>query len=62
MSKLNKIIKSTVLYYNRTDSFCKKFLTVYKLLTGDRAIDKNDTFYAHAIYQPTLVRKKILLR
>ena len=45
-------------YYNRTECFCKKFLNVYKLLTGDRAIDKNDVFHAHAIYQPQLVRQK----
>ena len=45
-------------YYNNPDSFCKKFLAAYKILTNDRAVDKNDVFYAHAIYQPTLVRKK----
>ena len=45
-------------YYNRTKCFCKKFLDVYKLLTGDRAIDKNDVFYGHAVYQPQLVRQK----
>ena len=45
-------------YYNRSDSFCKQFLATYKSLTGDRAVDKNEVFYAHAVYQPTLVRKK----
>ena len=45
-------------YYNNATSFCKKFLQVYKTLTGDRAIDKNDIFYAHAVYQPTLTRQK----
>ncbi|MGF1588945.1 MAG: DUF5895 domain-containing protein [Pleurocapsa sp.] len=45
-------------YYNNPSSFCKKFLNVYKSLTGDRAIDKNDIFYAHAVYQPELVRQK----
>jgi|GEM_PF-3474648 len=45
-------------YYNNSTSFCKKFLSCYKTLTGDRAIDKNDVFYAHAVYQPTLIRKK----
>ena len=46
-------------YYNVADSFCKKFLATYKSLTGDRAIDKNEIFYAHAVYQPTFVRKKV---
>ena len=45
-------------YYNQPNSFCKQFLGVYKSLTNDRAIDKNNIFYAHAIYQPTLIRKK----
>ena len=45
-------------YYNNPDSFCKKFLQTYKKLTRDRAIDKNNVFYAHAVYQPTLVRQK----
>lgn len=45
-------------YYNNPDSFCKKFLATYKILTGDRAIDKNDIFYAHGIYQPNLTRRK----
>ena len=45
-------------YYNNADSFTKKFLQVYKTLTGDRAINKNDVFFAHAVYEPTLVRKK----
>ena len=45
-------------YYNKSDSFCKKFLSIYKALTNDRAIGKNNVFYAHAIYQPTLVRDK----
>ncbi|MBW4532484.1 MAG: hypothetical protein KME09_00960 [Pleurocapsa minor HA4230-MV1] len=46
-------------YYNVADCFCKQFLAVYKSLTGDRAIDKNEIFYAHAIYQPTFVRKLV---
>ena len=45
-------------YYNVADSFCKQFLATYKSLTGDRAIDKNEVFYAHAVYQPKLVRNK----
>lgn len=45
-------------YYNNPDSFCKKFLATYKILTGDRAIDKNEIFYAHGVYQPTLSRQK----
>ena len=45
-------------YYNNPNSFCKHFLQVYKSLTGDRAIDKNDVFYAHAVYHPNLVRQK----
>lgn len=44
---------------DNTDSFCKQFLAVYKSLTGDRAIEKNETFYAHAAYQPQLVRQKV---
>jgi hypothetical protein len=46
-------------YYNVTDSFCKQFLTTYKSLTGDRAIDKNEVFYSHGVYQPTFVRKQV---
>ena len=46
-------------YYNNSSSFCKKFLQVYKTLTGDRAINKNEVFYAHAVYQPTLTRQKV---
>ena len=45
-------------YYNNPNSFCKQFLNIYKTLTGDRAIDKNDIFYAHGVYQPNLVRQK----
>ena len=45
-------------YYNNPSSFCKKFLQVYKTLTKDRAVDKNDVFYAHGVYQPILTRKK----
>ena len=45
-------------YYNNPDSFCQKFLTTYKTLTGDRAINKNDVFYAHGVYQPMLTRQK----
>ena len=45
-------------YYNNSDSFCKRFLQVYKLLTNERAINKNNIFYAHAVYQPTLTRQK----
>ena len=33
-------------------------MQVYKNLTGDRAIDKNELFYAHGVYQPTLTRQK----
>lgn len=45
-------------YYNNSSSFCKKFLQTYKSLTGDRAIDKNEVFYAHGVYQPNLTRQK----
>ncbi|MGL6343574.1 MAG: DUF5895 domain-containing protein [Waterburya sp.] len=45
-------------YYNNPNSFCKKFLQTYKNLTADRAIDKNDIFYAHAVYQPIFTRTK----
>ena len=45
-------------YYNNPNSFCKKFLQVYKTLTKDRAVDKNNVFYAHGVYQPILTRKK----
>ncbi len=45
-------------YYNNPNSFCKQFLKVYKSLTGDRAINKNDVFYGHAVYQPKLSRQK----
>ena len=45
-------------YYNNPNSFCKQFLQTYKILTGDRAIDKNEIFYAHGVYQPTLTRQK----
>ena len=45
-------------YYNNANSFCKKFLQTYKNLTGDRAIDKNEIFYAHGVYQPNLTRRK----
>ena len=33
-------------YYNNPNSFCKQFLSVYKNLTKERAIEKNDVFYA----------------
>jgi Family of unknown function (DUF5895) len=45
-------------YYSNPDSFTKKFLAIYKQLTGDRTINKNDVFYAHAVYQIELVREK----
>ena len=45
-------------YYNNPHSFCKQFLQIYKNLTQDRALDKNDVFYAHGVYQPILTRKK----
>lgn len=45
-------------YYSNPDSFTKKFLAIYRQLTGDRAINKNDVFYAHAVYQIELVREK----
>ena len=45
-------------YYNNPSSFCKKFLQAYKTLTKDRAVDKNNIFYAHGVYQPILTRKK----
>ena len=46
-------------YYNNPESFTKKFLQAYKTLTGDLSIDKNSVFYAHAVYQPNLVREKV---
>ncbi len=45
-------------YYSNPDSFTKKFLAIYRELTSDRAINKNDVFYAHAVYQIELVREK----
>ncbi|MEM8720918.1 MAG: DUF5895 domain-containing protein [Cyanobacteria bacterium P01_G01_bin.39] len=45
-------------YYNNPHSFCRQFLNIYKSLTGDRAISKNDVFYGHGVYQPNLVRQK----
>jgi Family of unknown function (DUF5895) len=45
-------------YYNNPDSFSRKFLAVYKALTGDRVVEKNDIFYAHAVYQIELVREQ----
>jgi hypothetical protein len=46
-------------YYNVADCFCKQFLATYKFLTNDRAIDKNEIFYSHGVYQPTFVRKQV---
>lgn len=46
-------------YYNNPRSFCQQFLATYKSLTGDRAIEKNELFYAHAVYRPTLVRARV---
>jgi hypothetical protein len=46
-------------YYNNPNSFTKKFLEVYKSLTGDRSINKNETFYAHGVYCPNLVRERV---
>ena len=46
-------------YYNNPDSFCKKFLQTYKSLTGDRAAEKNNIFYAHGVYQPKLIMTKV---
>ncbi|NJO98916.1 MAG: hypothetical protein HC764_25390 [Pleurocapsa sp. CRU_1_2] len=34
-------------------------MAIYKSLTSDRAIEKNELFYAHAVYQPQLVRAKV---
>ena len=45
-------------YYNNPNSFCNSFLATYKILSGERAINKNDIFYAHGVYQPSLSRKK----
>lgn len=45
-------------YYSNPDSFTKKFLLIYKQLTGDRTINKNNVFFAHAVYQITLGREK----
>ncbi|WP_036487188.1 DUF5895 domain-containing protein [Myxosarcina sp. GI1] len=46
-------------YYDNSNSFCKKFFASYKTLTDDPATEKNSLFYAHAVYQPTLVREKV---
>lgn len=46
-------------YHDNSNSFCKQFLATYKSLTSDRAVEKNDLFYAHAVYQPQLVRAKV---
>jgi hypothetical protein len=44
-------------YYSNPDSFVRKFLAIYKALTGDRQIEKNEVFYAHAVYQIGLIRE-----
>lgn len=49
-------------YYNNPNSFCKKFIQVYKSITGDRTADKNNIFYSHGVYQPMLTRKKATSR
>ena len=41
-------------YYQNTDSFVNKFISVYQELTGDKE-PKNDMFFAHAVYQPYFV-------
>lgn len=46
-------------YGNNTQSFCQGFLKTYKTLTNDRAIEKNDIFYAHAVYVPSFDRQKV---
>jgi hypothetical protein len=46
-------------YHNNPHSFCQQFLAVYQSLTSDRAIDKNEVFYAHAVFQPQFVRQKV---
>lgn len=46
-------------YHDNPHSFCKQFLAVYQSLTSDRAIDKNEIFYAHAVFQPQFVRQKV---
>lgn len=46
-------------YYNNPNSFSKQFLATYKTLTNDPASEKNNIFYAHAVYQPKLVREKV---
>ena len=46
-------------YWNKSDSFCNTLLAAYKEVTGDRAINKNEVFYAHGVYQPLLERKKV---
>jgi hypothetical protein len=46
-------------YHDNPHSFCKQFLAVYQSLTGDRSIDKNEVFYAHAVFQPQFVRQKV---
>lgn len=49
-------------YYNNPKSFCKCFLSAYKNITNDRAINKNEIFYAHGIYKPNFMRKKAISR
>ena len=46
-------------YYSNPNSFCQQFLQTYKELTGDKAVEKNNIFYAHAIYSPQLTRSKV---
>lgn len=46
-------------YANNDESFCQKFLRTYKHLTQDRAINKNEIFYAHAIYCARLSRRQV---
>lgn len=46
-------------YYNNPDTFCKQILKAYKQITKDPEAEKNNIFYAHAVYCPTLKREKV---
>lgn len=46
-------------YGSNNQSFCQEFLKTYKALTNDRTIEKNEIFYAHAVYQPSFERRKV---
>ena len=46
-------------YHDNSKSFCRQLLNVYKKATGDQKQELNEIFYAHAVYEPLLERKKV---